>query len=169
MIFPYETLEDYSDLHIFLAGLVPQHDHMDHLIIEYTWSGINDATHCVAPDSMRYGRVLQRFLQEIYNADSKHGPVHMLKVDIANGFNHDWLSIDGMAKLGVTLPKREGKGQLITSPFILPMGWVESPPHCFAMTENSADLTHALIREGSTVPDTHQLEEAADAPSQKMK
>ena len=163
MVLPFSTVRKDPNLRLSPAGLVPQRDRRDRLIIDYTWSGVNQATQRLAPDSMQYGRALQRVLQRIYDADIKHGPVHMLKVDIADGFYRVWLSVCGVMKLGVALPKKEGEEQLIAFPLVLPMGWVESPPHFCAVTETVADLANESLRKGDQIDDWHRLEVAADS------
>ena len=93
MVLPYKTIRDNPHLRLSPAGIVPQRDRRDRLLIDYTWSGVEQETQRIAPDSMQYGRALQRVLQKIYDADVKHGPVHMLKVDIADGLYRVWISV----------------------------------------------------------------------------
>jgi len=165
MVLPYSAVEGLAHLRLSPAGLVPQRDRRDRLIIDYTWSGVNPATVRLAPDSMQYGRALQRTLQRIYDADPKHGPVHMLKVDIADGFYRVWLSAADIPKLGVALPPGPDGEQLVAFPLVLPMGWVESPPHFCAVTETVADLANDALARGD-VPDTvHRLEAVAASPA----
>ena len=108
MVLPYKTIRENPHLRLFPAGLVPQRDRHDRLIINYTWIRVNQAMQRIAPESMQYGRALQRVLQKIYDADVKHGPVHMLKVDIADGFYRVWLSLCDTMTLGVALPRLNG-------------------------------------------------------------
>ena len=121
MVLPFSTVQKEPHLRLPPAGLIPQRDRRDCLIIDYTWSGVNHATQRLAPNSMQYGQALQRVLQRIYDVDIKHGPVHMLKVDIADGFYRVWLSVCGVMKLVVALPKKEGEELLIAFPLVLPM------------------------------------------------
>ena len=41
-----------NGLRLLPSGLIPQRDRRDRIVIDYTWSGVNDATRCLAPDSM---------------------------------------------------------------------------------------------------------------------
>ena len=40
-------------------GLIPQRDLWDRIVIDYTWSEVNEATRRLAPDSMQFGHALQ--------------------------------------------------------------------------------------------------------------
>ena len=77
---------------------------------------------------MQYGRALQRVLQRIYDADPKHGPVHMLKVDIADGFYRVWLSVADIPKLGVALPPGPRRRTADCVPASPPDGLGGKPP-----------------------------------------
>ena len=37
-------------LRLSSAGLIPQRNTRDRIVIDYTWSGFNEATCCLAPD-----------------------------------------------------------------------------------------------------------------------
>ncbi|KAL7552808.1 hypothetical protein ACHAWF_016067 [Thalassiosira exigua] len=113
---------------------------------------------------MQFGRALQQFFQRIYNAHPRHGPVHTMKVDISNGFDRVWLSSADVPTLGMALPTTAGEEQLMAFPLVLPMGWVESPPHFCAVTENVADMANNTLHYGGHVGDIHRLDEVADSP-----
>ena len=53
---------------------------------------------------MQFGNSLQRILQRMYDADPHHGPIYMMKVDIANGFYRVGLAPEDVPSLGVCLP-----------------------------------------------------------------
>jgi hypothetical protein len=74
-----------------------------------------------------------------------------------------WISVCGTMKLGVDLPKINGEDQLIAFPLVLPMGWVESPPHFCAVTETVSDLANEALATGADIPDHHRLEAAAES------
>ena len=83
------TLEDFvglNGLRLSLAGIIPQRDRRDRIVIDYIWSGVNEATRRLSPDSMQFGHALQQILQRMYDADPRHRPIYMMKVDIADGF-----------------------------------------------------------------------------------
>ena len=86
IVLPLEDAVGLNGLCLSPAGIIPQRDRQDRIVIDYTWSGVNEATHCLAPDSMQFGHALQRILQRMYDADPCHGPIYMMKLDIADGF-----------------------------------------------------------------------------------
>ena len=62
IVLPLEDAVGINGLSLSPAGLIPQRDHRDRIIIEYTWSGVNEATRSLAPDSKRFVHALQRIL-----------------------------------------------------------------------------------------------------------
>ena len=130
-----------------LAGLLPQRDRGDRIVIDYTWSGVNEATHRLAPDSMQFGHTLQRILQLMYNADPRHGPIYMMKVDIADGFYRVGMAPEEVPSLGLHLSPGPDRKTLVAFPLVLPMGWVESPPQFCAVKETVADLANTTLSE----------------------
>ena len=144
---PLEDAVGLNGLRLSPAGLIPQGGHRDRIVIDYTWSGVNEATRRLVPDSMRFGHTLQQLLQRKYNADPYHGPIYMMKVDIADGFYCVGLAPEDVPSLGVCLPPvLDGKTLFAFSLFLL-MGWVESPPQFCAVTETVADLANTALRE----------------------
>ena len=106
IVLPLEDSVGLDDLRLSPAGLIPQRDRLDRIFIDYTWSGDNEATCRLAPYSMQFGHALQRILQCMYDADPRHGPIYMMKVDIADGpvtrfriVHTLQCSLQGMAKL----------------------------------------------------------------------
>ena len=87
-----------------------------------------------APDSMEFGHALQRILQRMYDADPRHGPIYMMKVDIEDGFYRMGLAPEDVPSLGGCLPPGTDGKTLVAFPLVLPMGWVESPPQFCAVT-----------------------------------
>jgi hypothetical protein len=79
-------------------------------------------------EAMQFGWSLEQILHEILFANPAHGPVHMIKLDISDGFYRISLKIDDILKLGVVFPTLPGDKPLITFPLVLPMGWTNSPP-----------------------------------------
>ena len=86
IVLPLEDAVGLNGLRLSPAGLIPQRERRDRLVIDYTWSGINKATRRLSPDSMQFVHALQLILQRMYDADPRHGPIYMMKVDIADGF-----------------------------------------------------------------------------------
>ena len=145
MVLPYEDVRHLKNLRLSPMGCIPQRDRRPRLIIDYTWSGVNPDTVRLAPDSMQFGRALLRVLQRIYDADPRHGPVEMIKVDISDGFYRVWLSVADIPALAVAMPPGPNGEQLVAFPLVLPMGWVQSPPYFCSVTETIADLANDTL------------------------
>ena len=111
-------------------------------------------------DSMQFGKALHRILQALVDANPMHGPVHLLKVDIADGFYRIWLNIADIPKLACSIPPLYGDKPLLALPLVLPMGWTESPPYFCTATETVADLTNKRLINNWKAP-PHRLEELA--------
>ena len=57
------------------------------MISDYSYFGVNDDTLQFAPlDAMQFGRTLIRLLTKIHCANNRFRPVHMSKIDLADGF-----------------------------------------------------------------------------------
>ena len=68
-------------------SVIPQRDRSPRLIVDFTYSGINDTTISPVPNkAMQFGHSLDRILYKIHHADSQHGLVYLIKVDLADGF-----------------------------------------------------------------------------------
>ena len=124
---PYEVVQAWTDLRLSPLGVVPRRDRRPRLIVDYSFSALNEDTVQLAPkEAMQFGRALERVLTTIVTSHARYGPVHMSKIDIADGFYRVWLSIVDIPKLGVVLPTMPDQLALIAFPLALPMGWVES-------------------------------------------
>jgi hypothetical protein len=112
-------------------------------------------------EAMQFGKTLERIVRQIVEANPVHGPVYLLKVDIADGFYRIWLNEQDILSLAVSLPPLYGDTLLLALPLVLPMGWTESPPYFTAATETVADLTNQRIL-NRWQPPPHRLESKAD-------
>jgi hypothetical protein len=161
-LLPWRLVKHLPGLRVSPLGIIPQRARRPRLIVDYSFYGINAETVKLAPnEAMQFGRTLERTLQQIRHADPIHGPVYLSKVDLADGFYRFGLALSGISKLGIVFPTYEGEEQLIAFPFVLPMGWVESPPAFCAGTETVADLANA--RSNRPLP-KHPLEDDAMTP-----
>jgi hypothetical protein len=162
MVLPYSLVKTMPNLRISPLGVVPQHDRRPRTIVDYSFYGINDDTLPLSPDeSMQFGHALDRVLQTIVHADPRHGPVHMIKVDVADGFYRLWAAIQDIPALGVAFPSGPDGVPLVAFPLTLPMGWLSSPPNFCALTETITDLANAPALPFA-VDHPHPLEELAD-------
>ena len=134
IVLPLENVVGLNGLRLSPVGLDPQRDRRDRIVIDYTWSGVNEANRRLSPDTMQFDHALQRILKCMYNADLCHGPISMMKVDIADGFYCVGLALEDVPYLGVCLPPGPDGKTLVAFPLVLPMEWVESPPQFCAVT-----------------------------------
>jgi hypothetical protein len=176
VVLPYSKVAHLPQLRVSPLGSVPQVNRRPRLIVDLTYSGVNDATVNLVPrEAMQFGHALRRVLYKVRRANPKFGPVYLHKIDIADGFYRVWLQAEAALKLAVVLPSAEGQEPLLAIPLALPMGWVESPPAFCAVTETAADLANQKMHhrhaphhrlEGlanTTPPDTDQ--EATPEPT----
>ena len=165
LVLPYSAVQHLPNLRILPLGVVPQRNRRPRLIVDFTFSGVNQDTVPLAPrEAMQFGRALQRVCRKIVRANPRYGPVHMAKIDIADGFYRVWVQHTDIPKLGVALPVSSGE-QWVAFPLALPMGWVESPLHFTSLTETACDLANQTLREPLSSPAAHRLERvAATAP-----
>jgi hypothetical protein len=166
VILPYSAVDQLPSLRISPMGVVPQTDRRPRTIVDYSFSGINQATLPLGPaEAMQFGRALDRLLQQIHYANRRFGPVYMIKIDIADGFYRLQLSPSGIPPLGVVFPTATDEEPLVAFPLVLPMGWVSSPPFFCALTESAADLANMSLRTNRFYPLAHPLSSTADRPS----
>jgi hypothetical protein len=144
--------------------VIPQRSGRPRIIVDYTFFLLNDESIKMAPrEAMQFGKALHRILQAIADADPVHGPVHLVKVDIADSFYRIWLNLHDIPKLTVSLPPLYGKEPLFALPLVLPMGWTKSLPYFCATTETVADVTNQCLANHWKAP-PHRLEEVANTP-----
>ena len=86
IVLPLEDAVGLNGIRLSPAGLIPQRDRRDRIVIDYDWSGVNESTRRLSPDSMQFGHALQWILQRMYNAEPRHRPIYMMKVDVEDGF-----------------------------------------------------------------------------------
>ena len=79
-------------------------------------------------------------LCEIVYANQKLGLVHMIKVDVGNGFYSIGFRPSDATKLGLVFPSEAGYKDLVAIPLTLPMVWKNLPPILCTPTETVADL-----------------------------
>jgi hypothetical protein len=115
---------------------------------------------------MKFGRDLWRIVTTLHQDDPRMGPVFLSKVDIADGFYRIWVNANDVPKLGVVVPTAPGQPQLIVSPLVLPMGWMQPPPPMFnAATETLADLMNQpLLASAPTGPHRLDVVSESDGP-----
>jgi len=142
-VVPYKSVRRLPGLKISPAGVVPQRNRRPRTIIDYAFSGVGPATlQVAAPHAMQFGRAFQRILQRIAYANPRFGPVHLLKIDLSDGYYRVSLNSRGALQLAIAMPSLRHQ-PMLAIPTVLPMGWLESPPYFCMATETIADYTNA--------------------------
>jgi len=159
-VVPYHSVRRLPGLKISPAGVVPQRNRRPRTIIDYTFSGVGPSTLQVAsPHAMQFGRAFQRVLQRIAYANPRFGPVHLLKIDLSDGYYRVPLNARGALQLAVAMPSSR-RQPMLAIPTVLPMGWLESPPYFCMATETIADYSNNAPRQ---LPTPHFQEADAAA------
>ena len=162
VILPASVALELEGLRLSPPGVVEQRDRRPRWICDYTWSQVNEDTlPLVALESMQFGHALERILREILLANPAHGPVHLNKTDLSDGFYREDLCPGDAPKLGVVYPTATSSQSLVAIPLVLPMGWKNSPPAFSTATETIADLANKRLRDSSYVPKRHALDDLA--------
>ena len=165
-VLPLHDALALPNLRVSPLGVVPQRERRPRLIVDYTFSGVNQETVRLAPpEAMQFGRALQRLLSHLVHANPRYGPAKLAKIDVADGFYRVGLRPSDIPKLGVILPHSPTELPLIAFPLALPMGWVESPPFFTALTETACDLANAAAQARGLSPKVHPLEAVAQTPA----
>lgn len=167
ILLPYHRIKHWTQLRVSPLGCIPQRNRRPRLIVDYSYYGINSETLALQPsEAMQFGRTLERVLYQVRHSNKRFGPVHLGKVDIADGFYRIWLAIQDIPNLGVVFPRYPGEDQLIALPLTLPMGWVASPPYFCAFTETVADVATNYLKQVGRAP--HVLEKFANTPPKEQ-
>ena len=167
VVIPYSQAILLPRLCLSPMGVVPQRERRPRTIVDFTFSGVNlqTLTGLAPSESMQFGRALDRILYRIHHSNRRFGPVHLIKVDIADGFYRIWVSASHLPTLAVAFPSAPGEPPLVALPLVLPMGWVSSPPFFCAVTETAADIANQHLAIPHLHPTPHPLRFTADAPS----
>jgi hypothetical protein len=164
IVLPYHLVQHIPSLRISPMGVVPQRERRPRVIVDFSFSGVNQSTLKVAPyEAMQFGRTFERLLHKIHHAPRRYGPVFLIKVDLSDGFYRMPLSTTHLPTLGVAFPNRPCEPPLVALPLVLPMGWVASPPYFCALTETATDLANHALQHCDRVP-LHPLSDVADNP-----
>ena len=141
LVLPASEVLHLPRLRLSPIGVVPQRDRRPRTIIDYSFYNINQDTVPLAPPAMQFGRAFQRILQRLHWADPRHGPSFLSKLDMADAYMRVPLQLDSIPVLGALLPRFKQEAPLVAFPMVLPMGWVESPPHTFAQCRRRLQIS----------------------------
>ena len=100
----------------------------------------------------------------VYNAYPRHGPIYMIKVDIADVFYRVGLAPEDVPSLGLCLPPGPDGKTLVAFPLVLLVVWVEFPPQFCAVTKTLADLANTALRKQTPWLCTpHRLDQVSES------
>jgi hypothetical protein len=163
LVLPFAAVQHLPDLRISPLGVVPQRNRRPRLIVDYTFSGVNEETRKMAPgDSMQFGRALDRIRLAVLEAPDEFGPTYMMKLDLSDGFYRIQVKPEDVPKLAIAFPTGPGEEKKVAFPMKLPMGWTESPPWFCAATETIVDVANDYCGT-SWDPPSHRLEGIASS------
>lgn len=161
VVLPYDIARELPNAAYSPMGVKEERERRPRLVIDHSWFPINSATEPYPfPEVMQFGGTLTRLLYRVRHSDPRHGPVYMLKLDLADGFYRLQLKPSDAAKLSVILPTYPGEPQLIAIPLVCTMGWQNSPPVFCSASETVADLANATSYRHHVPP--HRLEAIAE-------
>ena len=107
---------------------------------------------------MRFGGTLARIVRRALTMDPTLGPVYLRKVDLSNAYMHLWVIMEYTSSASLLLPNlNPANKQLVGFHLSLPMGFMDSAPYFFMVTETVTDLDNQAIPVQHTIP-PHLLE-----------
>ena len=113
---------------------------------DHSSSNINFETVPIsALSSMQYSRALEPLIREFVIADSALRLVQVLKANGSDGFYRVGLRLTDAPKMGIVFPSKGEDKYLVAILLTLPMGWKNSPPILFMVTETVANLSNSAL------------------------
>ena len=108
ILLPADMIKKMFWLRLSSIGLVPQTNHRNRMISDYSFFDVNADTFNIAPsEAMQFGQTLWRLLYRIHHANSQFGLVYMSKVDLSDGFYRLWLRPKDTHRLAVLFPSQK--------------------------------------------------------------
>ena len=87
VVLPYHLVRHLPNLRISPMGALPQRERRPHIIVDYSFSNVNqEADKGAPPEAMQFGRTLNRVLHRIATADPADSPVSLMKLDLSDVF-----------------------------------------------------------------------------------
>jgi hypothetical protein len=168
LVVKYSAIRHLVGLRLSPTGVVPQRDRRDRTIVDYSFYSVNQETLLSAPDSLQFGYAILRILQSLQRADTRRGTIYLAKIDVADAFMRVAILASHVPALGALLPFYPGEEKFVAFPFILSMGWVESPHYLCAVSETVADMANTLFAKDRLSSTPHRLDELANSRPASM-
>ena len=127
-IFPLEAVNYLQKLWLSPIVVIPQVGRRPRLIIDFTWSGINDIAELLAlMEAMRFRGALLRILKQVLTIDPCLGPVYISKVDLSDTYMSLWVRIEDIPSVAFLIPKKTPSNtHLLGFLLYVPMGYIDS-------------------------------------------
>ena len=91
-VFPLKAVTALQKLWLSPVAVITQVGRMPRLIIDFTWSGLNEKAERLSPmEAMRFGGALLCILKQLLTADLRLGPVYLSKVDLEDTYIRLWV------------------------------------------------------------------------------
>ena len=121
-------VRNLPNLRISPMGAVPQRERHPRIIVDYSFSNVNqEAEKGAPPEAMQLGQALNRILHHIVTVDPAEGPVYLSKLDLADGFYWVPLRDSDIPLLGVAFPSLRESPLWSPYPWFFP--WVGPKAH----------------------------------------
>ena len=117
VVLPYSLVCDTPQLQLSPAAVKEERERRPRLLCDHSWYPVNETT-CphAPPEAMQFGGALHRVMAKIRHANPSHGPVHLCKYDIKDGYYRMFLNANDCPRLSIILARYEGEEQLIAIP-----------------------------------------------------
>ena len=131
VVLPYELARELPSLQLSPSAVKDERDRKPRLLSDHSWDwgwpSVNESTLPHAPpESMQFGRALDRVLYQVRHSNPKFGPPRLCKHDIKDGFYRMFLRPEDCPRLALVLPRYENEPQLVAIPMSSTMGWGQS-------------------------------------------
>ena len=166
VVLPYELARELPSLQLSPSAVKDERDRKPRLLSDHSWDwgwpSVNESTLPHAPpESMQFGKALDRILYQVRHSNPKFGPPRLCKHDIKDGFYRMFLRAQDCPRLALVLPRYADEPQLVAIPMSSTMGWGQSPPTFSAMSETACDHANRKMILSPTYAPPHRLEEHA--------
>ena len=107
-ISPLATVRDLPNQWLSPVASTPPIGRRPRLIINFTWSGLNEATSWEAPEKvMHFGGTLRHITRRLLLADPRLGPVYLGKVDLTNISMRLWVHLEYTPSVEFLVPRNK--------------------------------------------------------------
>ena len=162
-VLPLAAVRNLPKLWLFPVTAILQVGRRPHLILYFTWNGLNEATAQEALEEvMRFGGTLRHIIRTVLLAEPRIGLVYPGKVDLANAYMRIWVRLEDTPSVGfLILRKIPTDKQLVGFHLSLTMGYVGIAPFFCLLTETITDMASAAMDDHNKAP-PHPIVELSD-------